>query len=55
MRVISPLARGLPRVPFIQFADLSDLMLMLDINLGGGVMAIVNEGQKLVRPRTKAP
>lgn len=36
------------RPPFIQYADLSDLMLMLDIKLGGGVMAVVNEGQKLV-------
>jgi hypothetical protein len=37
------------RPPFIQYADLSDLMLMLDINLGGGVMDAVNEGQRLVR------
>lgn len=37
--------------PFIQYADLSDLMLMLDMMLGGGVMAAVNEGQKLVRRR----
>jgi hypothetical protein len=37
--------------PFIQYADLSDLMLMLDMMLGGGVMDAVNEGQKLVRPR----
>jgi hypothetical protein len=36
------------RPPFIQYADLSDLMLMLDLKLGGGVMAAVNEGQKLV-------
>lgn len=39
--------------PFIQYADLSDLMLMLDMMLGGGVMDAVNEGQKLVR-RLKA-
>jgi hypothetical protein len=39
------------RGAFIQFADLSDLMLMLDLQLGGGVMAAVNEGQQLVRPR----
>lgn len=39
------------RGAFIQYADLSDLMVMLDIKLGGGVMAVVNEGQKLVRPR----
>jgi hypothetical protein len=38
------------RPPFIQYADLADLMLMLDIKLGGGVMDAVNEGQKLVRP-----
>lgn len=37
------------RPPFIQYADLSDLMLMLDMNLGGGVMEAVNEGQALVR------
>lgn len=34
------------RPPFIQYADLSDLMLMLDIKLGGGVMDAVNEGTK---------
>jgi hypothetical protein len=34
--------------PFIQYADLSDLMLMLDMMLGGGVMDAVNEGQKLL-------
>lgn len=39
--------------PFIQYADLSDLMLMLDIKLGGGVMDVVNEGQKLVERRTQ--
>ena len=39
------------RGAFIQYADLSDLMLMLDLKLGGGVMDAVNEGQKLVRPR----
>jgi hypothetical protein len=36
---------------FVQYADLTDLMLMLDMKLGGGVMDAVNEGQKLVRPR----
>lgn len=36
---------------FIEYADLTGLMLMLDMNLGGGVMDAVNEGQKLVRPR----
>jgi hypothetical protein len=39
------------RGAFIQYADLSDLMVMLDIKVGGGVMAVVNEGQKLVTPR----
>jgi hypothetical protein len=38
--------------PFIQYADLSDLMLMLDMMLGGGVMDAVNEGQKLLERRT---
>ena len=36
---------------FIQYADLADLMLMLDLQLGGGVMSVVNEGQALVEPR----
>ncbi len=36
---------------FIQYADLSDLMLMMDMKLGGGVMSVVNEGQALVEPR----
>lgn len=54
---ISPIAAptsGLSRMrpPFIQYADLSDLMLMLDMMLGGGVMDAVNEGQKLIEPRT---
>lgn len=34
----------------IQYADICDLMLMLDLRLGGGVMELVNEGQRLVRP-----
>ena len=38
--------------PFIQYADLSDLMLMLDIMLGGGVMDAVNDGQKLLERKT---
>jgi hypothetical protein len=38
--------------PFIQYADLSDLMLMLDMKLGGGVMDAVNEGQKLLERRS---
>lgn len=36
---------------FIQYADLSDLLLMMDLKLGGGVMSLVNEGQALVKPR----
>ena len=36
------------RGAFIQYADLTDLMLMLDMKLGGGVMDAVNEGQRLV-------
>lgn len=36
---------------FIEYADLTGLMLMLDMNLGGGVMDAVNEGFKLIRPR----
>jgi hypothetical protein len=39
------------RGAFIQYADLTELMLMLNMRLGGGVMAAVNEGQKLVRAR----
>ncbi|MDO9489194.1 MAG: hypothetical protein Q7J32_12525 [Sphingomonadaceae bacterium] len=35
---------------FIAYADLTELLLMLDIRLGGGVMDMVNEGQRLVRP-----
>ncbi|RED38035.1 hypothetical protein BJ123_105114 [Rhodopseudomonas thermotolerans] len=42
------------RPPYIQYADLSDLMLMLDMRIGGGIMDAVNEGQKLVEPRTNA-
>lgn len=34
----------------IQYADLSDLMLMLDMKLGGGIMEAVNAGQKLILP-----
>ena len=40
------------RGAFIQYADLADLMLILDIQIGGGVMDVVNEGQKLVRPHS---
>ncbi len=35
----------------IQYADLTELMLLLDLRLGGGVMDAVNDGQKLIRPR----
>jgi hypothetical protein len=42
------------RGAFIQYADLSELMVMLDLNIGGGVMAAVNEGQALVRPKIQA-
>lgn len=35
----------------IAYADLSDLMLIMNIKVGGGVMDAVNEGQKLVCPR----
>ncbi|RWO29665.1 MAG: hypothetical protein EOS10_22775 [Mesorhizobium sp.] len=34
----------------IQYADLADLMLMADFRVGGGVMELVNEGQRLVTP-----
>jgi len=33
----------------IAYADLTELMLMLDMKLGGGVMDAVNEGGKLVK------
>jgi hypothetical protein len=39
------------RPPHIQYGDLCDLMLMLDMRLGGGVMEAVNAGQKLVERR----
>lgn len=39
--------------PFIQYADLTDLMLMLDMMLGGGVMDAVNEGQKLLERKVQ--
>ena len=35
---------------FIEYADITGLMLMLDMRLGGGVMDAVNEGRRLVRP-----
>ena len=33
---------------FIQYADLADLMVMMDMSPGGGVMSLVNKAQKLV-------
>ena len=39
------------RGAFIQYADLSELMLMMDLKPGGGIMSAVNEGQALVEPR----
>jgi len=39
------------RGAFIQYADLTDLMLLLDMKLGGGVMDAVNMAQKLIDPR----
>lgn len=35
---------------FIQYADLTDLMLMADLRLGFGLMELVNEGQRLIDP-----
>ena len=37
----------------IQYADLCDLMVMMNIKVGGGVMDIVNEGQYLVDLQNK--
>lgn len=37
------------RGALICYADLSEVMLMMDMKLGGGVMDTVNEGQKLIR------
>lgn len=42
------MARNRKRGLFIKYADLSELMLMMDMRLGGGVMDAVNEGQKLI-------
>lgn len=36
---------------FIEYADITCLMLMLDMKVGGGLMDAVNEGRRLVRPR----
>lgn len=40
------------RRAFIQYADLPDLMLMMGMKLGGGIMNMVNEGQSLVKPKS---
>ncbi len=45
------MAANRSRGALIEYADLTALMLMLDMRLGGGVMDAVNEGQKLIRPR----
>lgn len=45
------MARNHSRGWSVRYADLSELMLMLDMNLGGGVMEAVNVGQALIRPR----
>ena len=45
------MSANLRRGAFIQYADLTELMLMMDLKLGGGVMDAVNEGQRLIRPR----
>jgi hypothetical protein len=50
----SQMAANRKRGAFVQYADLTALMLMMDMKLGGGVMNAVNEGQKLIRPRTGA-
>lgn len=49
----SQTAANLGRGAAIQYADVTDLMLMLMLNLslGGGVMDRVNEGRALFRPR----
>ena len=41
------------RGTLIQYADLTELMLMLNMHLGGGVMAAGNNRQELVTPRTR--
>jgi hypothetical protein len=38
--------------PYIQYADLSDLMLMLDMMVGG-VMEAVIDGQQLIRRKVQ--
>jgi len=51
----SELAAYKKRRALIQYADLADLMLMLDMRLGGGVMDAVNVGQRLIRARQVMP
>lgn len=34
----------------IRYGDLADLLLMMDVKLGGGIMDNVNEGQRLIAP-----
>ena len=38
----------------IHYADLVDLMVMMDMQVGGGVMELVNEAQRLIKPQTDA-
>jgi len=42
------------RGAFIQHADLTDLMLMLDMKLGGGIMDAVNVAQRLIDLRPES-
>ncbi|OSJ13539.1 hypothetical protein BSR47_21030 [Bradyrhizobium canariense] len=49
----SPVVTRRTGPPFIQYADLSDLMLMLDMMVGGGVMDAVNEGQQLLQRKAQ--
>jgi hypothetical protein len=44
-------AANVRRAARIQYADLSDLLLMMDLKLGGGIMDQVNHAQALVRPQ----
>lgn len=50
-RTASQMEADRKRGAAVHYADLTGLMLMLDMKLGGGVMDAVNEGQRLVRPR----
>ena len=44
------IARQKSSSPAIQYADLPDLLLMMNVNLGGGVQDIANQAQALIRP-----